>query len=153
MLGDYEGGAPNVDELRGGLGCFRFLLRDLDEAKVLGELADRYGSIGETANRRIELGRILREASPLLRARLVADTAALAVAAQRAPKELGKTNLWNRDALDDALTNLAQTCAQDRADFVDLVELETSELDGADAGRLRRIIKDISNGLGHAGIE
>ncbi|MHB8637351.1 MAG: hypothetical protein ACYC96_12850 [Fimbriimonadaceae bacterium] len=154
MRSDIEAGAPNLDELRGGLGCFRRLLRDLDEPAILRELASRFAYIGDCANRRIEIGRVLREIPASVRGRILSDAALLAdVAVSTRAKDQAPDEYWNREALDDALSDLARVYARDRIDFKELVEVESSKMQVNDAARLRRIVKDVANGLGHTGIE
>ena len=154
MRDDFEASAPNLDEIRGGVGCFRNLMRDLEQPELLHDLGTRFGYIGDCANRRIEIGRILRESPAPVRAQLLADAAALTqVAFSGQAADPSSEAYWNREALDDALTNLALIHARDRAEFKLLVAEESSRIQVHDAGRMRRVFRDVANGLGHVGIE
>jgi len=154
MRTDVESTAPNLDEIRGGLGCFRSLLRDLEHSDLVHGLVDRFGYIGDCAHRRIEIGRILREVQAPVRARLLADCISLAEVALAIPAgERSTETFWNREALDDALESLAQNYARDRFEFKQVLEFELGKLLPGDAGRLRRIVRDLANGLVNTGIE
>lgn len=130
------------------------LLRDLEPHEILREEVARFGYIGDCANRRIEVGRILREVAAPIRARFLDDTHQLAEAARtpRQPDDFAEMQ-WGREALEDSLAGLVAVHQRERAEFKQLVDFETAKLQVNDAARMRRIFRDVANGLGHIGIE
>jgi hypothetical protein len=143
----------NSEDFRGQIAYGEFLLSDCDSATIRRKVCSQYGAACAHILRRVETGRILRDSPASHRDPIVRGVSRIrATAAGSTPPDLGG-GYWSRDALEDAVEAKVQSILVDRASFRTILEQHYATLPAPHANRLRRLVTEISTGLGMAGID